>query len=501
LASPDERSSPEPAPSPKRHEEAAYATSDEHLWDELRRIDCYLRAQVVRWEYTHGQRERSGTSDEDPTRGELRAYLRSTFSAPQYLPQNLELLLAPHWGQAKELADEIAERQAQTPDEVRLRVAELQRLCGLSDLERDIALVCLLSELDERYRRLFRLLEESPAQPPTVGLALEILSPQAREPARGRAALAAQSPLCSFGLVTLSTHIAEDAPLPAQTIWVDDRIAAYLLGDDRPDRRLAGWLMVEQPAGSPTSAETGSDVAREVELRTLARWWQSRRGGQDARAAVLLVGPDEAVLRDAARRVAARAEIPLLVVHVDLPPSLADWRDLLAVSYREAMLQGGALYWSGCEALLARDQPFDYWQALISAAERFPVLTFLASHAAWDPADAHIALPFLRLELSAPESDLRLRQWEAQLPPGIGHPSTAELLTLTERLTLSAADLKPIVQPATFAALADAADNPGDQPPEITLEQLEDAIARKETPPAHGGSSTFSLKNVQEGAC
>src|SRR5262245_57388284 len=32
-----------------------YASSEEHLWDELRRIDQLVRAQTVRWLYTIGQ--------------------------------------------------------------------------------------------------------------------------------------------------------------------------------------------------------------------------------------------------------------------------------------------------------------------------------------------------------------------------------------------------------------------------------------------------------------
>ena len=59
---------------------------------------------------------------------------------------------------AEVLAHAIRERRAQTPPHVVLRVDQLQYLFDLTGLKRDILLVCLLSELDARYRRLFSYL-------------------------------------------------------------------------------------------------------------------------------------------------------------------------------------------------------------------------------------------------------------------------------------------------------------------------------------------------------
>jgi hypothetical protein len=341
----------------------------------------------------------------------------------------------------------------------------------------------LLPDSDDRYQPLLGYLQGDPRRRwPTVGLMLQILYPRAREPGEGRFAFEATAPLRTHRLIVLAASGRDGAPLLARAVRLDDRIAAYLLGSDRLDRRLGGIVVAESRAIAP-GAEAGLsalDPDTLAHLRTFAAWWQRRKQLPEARAAVLLVGPDESITRAAARAVCAAARTPLLVADVGAAlASATGWPDAIALAYREALLRDAALYWGGSEALLARDQRPEGWEALIAAAERFPVLTFLASHSGWDPTGYFEDTPFLRLDFPAPEIDQRSRQWKAALPPGIGHPPDAELIQLADRFHLSSASLRNVALDATFQALADAAAGEAPDRLTITIRYLEQAIARE----------------------
>src|SRR5438445_10718873 len=149
-------SSAESQATSERTEATPYTTSQEHLWDELQRIDQLIRAQTLRWRQTIGA---STTANlwgmVHVTDAEVETYLRAPFSRPRKLPAELEQWLTEHWNNAHALEQSIADRLAQTPSRTILRLDKLRSLFGLSASERDALLVCLLPELDARYRRLF----------------------------------------------------------------------------------------------------------------------------------------------------------------------------------------------------------------------------------------------------------------------------------------------------------------------------------------------------------
>jgi hypothetical protein len=369
---------------------AGYANSEEHLWDELQRIDQYVRAQAERRQYTLSEEEaEDGPFGERGDLAEIQVYLRAPFVAPHYLPPDLEHRLIPYWQRAESLAAENEARRSATPSDVTLRVDRLQLLFGLTDLERDILLVCLLPEVDARYGSLFGQLQDNPVQTrPTVDLVLQILYPLAREPGRGWFAFDTQAPLLANQLVFLPGSGRSSEPLPSRTLRLDDRIAAYLLGSDRPDGRLAGVITTIEGVDSNLPDLTPMLADRELSerLQVLAAWWKRKKTTPRARATIFLVGPDANGRRVAAEVVCRGSDTPLLVAHVSAAlAGVVDWRQVIALSYREATLQGTALYWEGCETLMPRDQPMRDWYALVTAAERFGGLTFLASHTAWEP--------------------------------------------------------------------------------------------------------------------
>jgi hypothetical protein len=191
----DELDDEEDVPPPVLLGQGPYKRSDKHLWDELLRVDQLVRARTRTWRRT------IGASKSDDLWGmilvsdaEVRAYLRQTYLPPDQLPGPHKDIAERYRARADALAQAIQIRVDQTPSDVALRLVELARLFDLSALHRDLLLVCLLPELDARYRRLFGYLQDDASRTrPTVELALQIVLHHEASPEAGRAAFAGTS--------------------------------------------------------------------------------------------------------------------------------------------------------------------------------------------------------------------------------------------------------------------------------------------------------------------
>ena len=111
---------------------------------------------------------------------------------------------------------------------------------GLTDLDVEILLIAAIPDLDSRFEKLLGYLNDDVTRRrATVGLTLDLLGRTSLD-AAARSRMMPGSPLLSAGLLEV-----EDAerPLLTRSLRVPDRVVAHLLGDDHPDRELAGALV------------------------------------------------------------------------------------------------------------------------------------------------------------------------------------------------------------------------------------------------------------------
>jgi hypothetical protein len=383
---------------------APFAGNDEHLAACFARADQLLKAHTVRWRATLAASKPAAhwgmvLIGED----EVAGYLESPFQAPGELPDGLAEALAPHWRRAEAFGSEVLAREAATPPEVDLRLARLAAAYGLGPLERDLLAVCLLVESDGRLRRLVGYLQDDATRRrPSVELLEQVLLPAGGSgELRGRLAA---GPLRDAGLLVVE---GDGEPVADRAVRLDDRIAEFLLGRDAFDARLDGVLERAAPAaGEPAEALAALD------LDALAAALPA------AGAVALLAGPYGSGRRAAAVRLAAAAGAPLLLADAAAARARPEgWARAVDLAFREAVLAGAALAWTGCERLLARPEDAPLWDRLIVAAERFPGLTFLVSEQPWEPVGCLRGKPFLRFDLPAPSYRERRRLWLAALPP------------------------------------------------------------------------------------
>jgi hypothetical protein len=399
--------------------------------DELQRVDLLVRAQTVRWMMHLGGHKAPGSWGMlNVSPEEVKAYLASEFTLPG-LPPLSSGSTRPERAPADELAEryvaaaeraahDIEASRARTPPEVILRLDRLAQTCGLNRGGRDVLLVCLLAEHDARYRRLFAYLQDDASKTrPTVELLFQILGPVVTETSALRALIEPRAPLLACHLLLLSGDAQGEEALPWRQARLDDRAAAYLLGDDALDGRLAGLANLYRYRREPipwSRLHAGPDqIAR---LRELTAWLAARRAHGERAAVLLLHGPRGSAQFPAARVMTAELGLDLLYVAVAAAlRSPAGWPRVVDLAIREAQWCQAALFWSGADLLLDRDQPTHFWDALLAASERFPGLTFLASQAAWHPSARFRTTPFLNVEFPMPSFEARVHLWKRLLPP------------------------------------------------------------------------------------
>ncbi|WP_241524837.1 ATP-binding protein [Streptomyces barkulensis] len=263
---------------------------------------------------------------------------------------------------------------------------------GLSPLDLDLLLIAVAPDLDARFERLYGYLNDDlTRRRPTVGLALELCGLAGASPARFR--LAPGAPLVEGGLLEVTEP--ERPPL-SRVLAVPDRVTGHLLGDARPDTRLAGVL---GEAWEDPTAEAAQIRAAAAAAGTGAGLVHLRDRGGDAGglavAALRAAGPRPLVL-DAAALARRSGDVPALA----------------RVAALEARLTGSGVVLGPLEAL--PDKPGERARilaALCGALRGIPLLTHGTTD--WDPAWA--ADTPVVLTVPAPSPERQAERWRHAL--------------------------------------------------------------------------------------
>jgi hypothetical protein len=424
-----------------------YASSLEHLADELARADQLIRAQTQRW------RQAIASTKPDDKWGmayvddaEVDRYLAAPFRFAGHdgepgtgAESAADGLAARHRRDAENRAGVIGTRVQATAPDVPLRLDLLVRRFGLGSTERDLMLLCLLPELDSRFRRLYGYLHDDVDRgSATVGLLDEMLAPPAFA---ARRLLSPGSRLIENQLVVIGPWTTAEGPA-RRIVRVEDRIVEFLIGGDQVDARLADT--VRDLALLPTATLTPAQVRL---LKTVAT----------PGARIVFTGGDTWSRRSEAAAIGAELRAPVLLASA-VAAAEPHGAHVVTMAFREATLRAALLLWEDCEALFDRGRPLPAWGTLLQAAARYGRPTLLDYAALWDPEDRARSTRLVRWPLPRLDVAGRQAQWAAVLPAAV-LSGAAERAAVTQRLAqtfdLTAAQVKDAAAMAQDLALID----------------------------------------------
>jgi ATPase family associated with various cellular activities (AAA) len=412
----------------------AFATSWDHLVEELRCLDIRLRRLVLR------QQTRQPADDAlSPfkglviTEGEVAELLlehsepgstRALDAADAFEDQRLGNSLS-------ELQNEIHERRSASLEAgVCLSLARLAELFGLTRFEELCLIICLAPELDRKYGRLYAYLQDdTTCKQPGIDLVLRLLCESSQEKLAARAALHPCASLLRLKLLEMSETADRTSPMLARPLKLDNRIVNFLLDQRHLDARLERFarMMFPQPDIERAAA------AQEFQQHT-SSFLQSYFQNPDSAGRNLVLylhGPANADKRMAVEAACSAYSLPLLVADVaamkacPLPFEQAAW--LLG---REAALQSAALCLENGDCLLGEpDKHGIELNALLNSAKTFSRLTFMFGDGHWQPEGLQQCL-FLSVAVPLPDLNARKRLWEQSLEarPGLVDDVDASML-------------------------------------------------------------------------
>ncbi len=317
------------------------------------------------------------------------------------------------------------------------RLKQLAARFGLNEVEVQLLLAAVVSDLDLRYERVFAYLQDDVTRKrPTVDLLLLLFWPDPADRLDAIGYLRSSGALCRNGLIQLDQEHAPNVSQLARAVRADERIVAYLLGSDVVDERLGAWVQV---LGS-NSMGAGMSTAAALQLETAAHHCQSSA----VPTVIVFDGPPgvgkTAAACDLASRLGLRilaAEVPSLV-RADLAP-----RTAATLAFREAGLQESLLYLSGGGALFEegeRSRPLR--DAFIQQHQVVGGPLLISSRAASDVPALLSGVPVTTIALAMPSNQERLEQWAALLGTAV---SEDQLRDIASAFRLSPDQIKDAV--------------------------------------------------------
>ena len=387
-----------------------YLSFREYLVDELALLDLRLRRAMLR---------RPIAAPADPLTP-FRGLVISDAEVSQLLSpaeadhpegleeQSLTTALRKLQCQAEERRSAIRQSGAE------LLLPRLSRLFGLNRFEEECLVICLATELDSKYGKIYAYLQDdATARQPSVGLVLELLCESDTEKPHVRAAFESCAPLVRFRLLQVRDRSGEGAgPLLSRRLQLDDRVGNFLMGSQTLDPRLERIARLFVPAVEPRTAAPDELLQRMLHfLRTHFTSQESTRN-----VFLHLQGTSRAEMHALVKEVCAELRLPQLSADVDALRSSGSFDENAWLLGREAALQSAALCLEHADGLLADPEKHHLeLRSLSEATATFSRLTFLLGARAWNGREPWRNEIFLPITVPSPDFRVSSTSWKEAL--------------------------------------------------------------------------------------
>ncbi len=414
-----------------------YAANRDYLEDEFAILRLQLTREVLR------QRTQAKPRQIDQLQGlvlneeEILGILSAGLERSEDLIQDSEIK-----NKLTKLEEKVQTRKANHGNGAWLNQVHLAQTFQLSGAEELCLVLCLLTEIDPRYGKVFAFLHDDVShRHPSPWLALRLFFDGIENQIPAREMFSPSAPLLKHRMV----HFVEPStasPLASRYLKLDDRIASYLLGLQVVDERLADWVELV-PAGPDSMRTSAPDhiLACTVHLAETS----FGRGRAHARPILHLYGPSGSGRRSLAKHVCQRLQLPLLVADARrIPGSGTEQAELLWRLGRESLLQPCAIFLEHFDELLAEDRRVEL-AAFLQSALSFAPLTFLSGSATWRGDDAFSNRLFVTIGFPVPDAGARVKLWSEYLSGVPNHINSQELGELAAKFHLTNGQIRSAV--------------------------------------------------------
>lgn len=388
----------------------AYRNSQEHIFDELRRLELLLCIQVEQL------RSEGVSSNISEFRGLFLSEeeVNTLLGIPDRANESTSSANIPQLQKAvKKLEKQIADKiggaiKAAVP----LSLLQLKQRFQLIPFDADVLLLCLAPELDLKFEKLYAYLQNDvTAKRPTIDLALRLHCPTLPQKVEARARFTNDAPLFKHQLVTCFND--EHDPSKSFLSWtlkIDEPLVKYLLDVPALDDLIAPFTRLVQPRAVLDEVLLDTDIKAGLVNRFTSFVSLIREGKSEGAKAFNFYG-----LPGSGKKYTAEAVCHLTGIHLliaNFPHLLASDRPsqtAIKRLFREAQLHGAAIYLDNADALsVGQEDTRSARRTLLEVMETFPGIVFFGSEKGWITASPSEADNVVNIYF--PEADFKSRE-------------------------------------------------------------------------------------------
>ncbi|MGB7537781.1 MAG: ATP-binding protein [Anaerolineales bacterium] len=297
----------------------------------------------------------------------------------------------------------------------------LANLFGLTPFERNVLLLCLAPDLDPTFERLYAYVQDDVNRKyATPHLALELCVRSAdgdgEEYKAAWSAFLPESPLFHFRLVALDSGPGPITTHSTRPLRLDERIAAYCRGVNRPDERVVPLLRRMPPSMLPPAhRELVDRLAHTFESNLAAQPWP----------VLNLTGPSGIGKQGVAGAVCESIGLHLSGLDFNrLPAPGAERQEMLRLLEREAALMQFGVYLDAMEA-----DPSDKAATVLldEVIEHLEIFLVVGSLERW-----HSRRETLAVRVPKPDAGAKHALWQAALA-GVRHTLDGQIDAVVEQ--------------------------------------------------------------------
>ncbi|WP_406661840.1 AAA family ATPase [Methanolobus sp. ZRKC3] len=410
-----------------------YNSSFEHLLEELSRIDLIVRTELNKFrENQHCMNDFRGLYISEDEIDEILQDLNCGFKADKDSNVALE--------QIKEISLKIdAKKNESIRRGTELRLQSLSELFHLDSFELDVLLICLASELDLQYEKLYSYLQNDVTKKrPSVDLVMKLLSFSKEDKFRAREYFFPEAPLIMNLLIHLTNEGShEQLPLLSRLIKLDEGIINFLMGFDEIDFRLKNFSSIIEPKKSFNDL-----ILVEDENEILSNITSKIR---DQQTLILLFhGPYGTGKKTTAETICNESGKKLLIIDSS---SLLDNEafEILDIILREAILQNLALYFENFDELLENKDSEISRIKIIQKLAKYQNLIFLSTKHPWEPRSFLKNAAFINYPFSIPSFTTRKHLWDMYLENDWKQSDDLDISALASKFNFSGGQIRDAI--------------------------------------------------------